>query len=123
MIFDEPDALPELIEWIHMMLFGVMVVFIIQVILLVRLGNREAHDWKQMENLTHGQGIQHVMDEYFNPSIKGKIGGQDKLVWKLFPFCNPRRKVEVKINYFGIRSEFVSPRDGHGKLAKDFDFR
>ena len=122
MIFDEEEELPELIEYIHMALFLIMIVFIIEVLLLIRLGEHEKKRWYAAEQLT----VHHQERLLFNyeQALRTKGTGQDKFIWKLLPFLNPTTRKEENMNYYAVREEFISPRDPTApKLPKDFSFK
>jgi hypothetical protein len=100
----EGELLPEQIEWIHMTIFAILVIFIIQVILLIRLGEREKCRWIKAEETAkfHRDGRRYL--------------------WKILPFLNPASRMEDDFNYFSIRREFINPRDPtHSSLPPDFD--
>lgn len=121
-IFHEEELLSELIEFIHMGLFVVIIVYIFEVILLIRLGEFEKKKWANKENLV----INHKERVLFNyeKALQKKGRGQDKCIWKILPFLNPTGYAEENMNYMAIRNEFISPRDKtQSKLPSDFRFK
>ena len=110
-----------MIEYIHMGLFLVLIIFIIEVVLLIRLGEREKKRWEEGEILAT-KHQERLVTNY--QKAMGRRGGQDKCIWKLLPFLNPTQHHEENMNYFAIRKEFISPRDAtKPRLPQDFNFK
>lgn len=116
----ESELLAELIEYVHMGLFAILVLFIVEVLLLIQLGEREKKRWAEGETLST-KHQQRLITNYANID---KHGGQDRFIWRLLPFLNPSTHYEEMMNYYAIRSEFISPRDTtQNRLPQDFEFR
>lgn len=116
----EEELLAELIEYVHMGLFAILVVFIVEVLLLIQLGEREKKRWEDGEILA----TEHQQRLFSNYLQGRRIGGQDRFIWRIFPFLNPTTHYEEMMNYYAIRSEFIAPRDTtQSRLPKDFAFK
>lgn len=101
-------------------LFVVIIIYIFEVILLIRLGEFEKRKWREKEQLATKE-TERIIFNYEKAMQKGK--GQDKCIWKILPFLNPTGYTEENMNYLAIRKEFITPRDPtHTKLPSDFRF-
>jgi len=110
---DETEWIAELLESIHMLLFAVMVVFIIEVLLLVRLGEREKRKWRKYQHLSvhDPQKVVAMRQEYKHHERAS--------IW--CAMCGVTDE-ERLVNYATIRQEFISPRDKSAqRLKNDFD--
>ena len=103
-----------------MSIFAILVIFIIQVVLLIRLGEREKCRWIYAE-----EAVKFNRDGLFatyQTELLAREEQKRRHLWKFLPFLNPASRMEDDFNYFAIRREFINPRDTtHSPLPRDFD--
>lgn len=131
-LFGEAGELAEIVETVHMMLFLVMVVFMGEVMLLLRMGNATEKAWNKAEEISQRQDdhdecatalyLQRVHDAGSN------VGGSFvphafKQTWP-FSLLDPACDARVAFEYHLLRSQFVTPPEFSvtKSLIPDFKF-
>eukprot|EP00026_Physarum_polycephalum_P003468 Phypoly_transcript_03480.p1 GENE.Phypoly_transcript_03480~~Phypoly_transcript_03480.p1 ORF type:complete len:394 (+),score=72.28 Phypoly_transcript_03480:165-1184(+) len=104
-IFGEDEEMPELIELIHFMLFGMMIFFIIEVMILVRLAIRSEHEWSAREQKVRSQA---ALDECYTTLKNGKAPSKFKKYLHLMS-ASEKKYVEANstLQYANMREVFI----------------
>jgi Ca2+-binding EF-hand superfamily protein len=119
-IEESRERVPEMFETLHMMLFLVMIIFIIEVMILLYFGRRIQASWATIENISHEpEKLQEVL-EVWDTSGEGCCSANS------LPSCEAEdpwdgSKLEFTLDYLSLRAEFVDAREGYA-LGNDYDF-
>lgn len=119
-LFDEDEKLPEMVETVHMLLFLVMVVFILEVLLFLALGKKTEKDWIQAEK--DCKNPQKVVENYNRLKESGK---PSSFATFIRGWCPDRKRalIRQRMEYLNMRNEFINPRDPAAtKLPRDFEY-
>mmetsp|Transcript_23302 Transcript_23302/g.36339 ORF Transcript_23302/g.36339 Transcript_23302/m.36339 type:complete len:726 (-) Transcript_23302:63-2240(-) len=119
--FDEEEALDEMVESVHMLLFFIMVLFIIFVFLMVKMGRFLEAEWQRNEELC--QRPKHLAEQFIEAqqTINNRGFGIHSFLPKRL---DPPKRVVAATQYMGMRNAFINPRDStHRVLPPDFDFK
>mmetsp|Transcript_22292 Transcript_22292/g.55923 ORF Transcript_22292/g.55923 Transcript_22292/m.55923 type:complete len:689 (-) Transcript_22292:930-2996(-) len=111
----EKEELKETVENVHMALFLVMVVFIVEVVMLLNLAKVFSREWKAIEKTM--KNPLRIYEEYQAVASRPK-----SFVSHVIPVLDPHRSVRYKMTYLLMRAEFMKPREGTNILPQDFDF-
>lgn len=112
-VFGDPTVIPEDLENVHMLLFMVMVMFLLEVVLLMLFGKYIAHRWSLLEAACSDEAA--LIDEWTTtvsnvPSLCDRVG---------LSIFNRQFSLRERLQYMLIRREFVK---GRKSLSDDFDF-
>ena len=110
----------ELFETLHMMLFGTMVFFIIEVLFLVRAAAIQEKKWEQAEDIaTKPENLALFLEDVDERQMYSDLplGTRTKQLGYTY------ERIDWTLQYLAMRAEFISPRDSSEvHLAADFDY-
>ena len=124
-LYDDREKMVEMVEDVHMSLFFVMIVYVLQVILLVMIGRYLEGNWHHYEVLARTPN--QVVHNFTNAKRERRGRGRlNPYRWLIPDFFDSTVEPVRAMQYLGMRHAFVHPREkevGSRKpLPKDFCF-
>jgi len=124
-IKENKDRIPEMFEKLHMMLFLVMVIFVLEVGLLIWSVKWIRKRWEAIEKIKESPEAQSKALKAYDECENMEPTNADANLFVEDAGCcqNSNIRPDTYLDYLALRAEFISPRNASNKLVdRDFDF-